>query len=259
MLLFIPCLLAGEIAALPGLDPLQPAPGARGERVVGWDQVGLAPAGPESAAFGPGRLAIGPDGAWAVWDVVNHRVIGSFGEWGAAGVDGLAFAPDGDLLVLQGRALLRVDGAQVASVAVPGLVPPGAELEVWGGVAMGVDALGNGHPVAMVDAGGLGPASGPSLVAPDPTVIVRGGDVLLDGAVVARGALAARRVGDCAVVERGARGAVTGRALVCPGGRWELPVDGLYRPVGWIAADGLGGHAWLDPRADGLHLVRVSR
>lgn len=259
MLLFAPWLFAGEPAPSASFEPLQPAPGSSSELVLGWDRVGHHPGGPESAAFGPGWLAIGPGGAWAVWDVVNLRVVGSFGSVVAPSVDGIAFAPDGDLLLLQGRTLWRWDGDRAESIRVPGLVPPGSGLEVWGGVAMGVDVLGNGHPIAMVDAGALGAVSGPSLVEADPSVVLRSGVVWIDEEPVARGALAARRIGECALVEYGQRGAVSGRALVCADARWELPTGGAYRPTGWIAADGAGGYAWLDPRADGLHLVRVSR
>lgn len=259
-------LLSATFASEPGASlPSLPAgpPGVAVEVVVPWSVAGLVPAGPEQPAFGPDRLAIGPDGAWAAMSVPRARVIGSFGELPVAGADALAFTEDGDLLVLAGRRLTRYavspgSAAPVAGVDLPGLVPPGVGLSVEGEEVVGVDVFGNLHPVARaVAGGGLAPPEDAAL-RPGPAVRrTAAGEVTRDGEPVARGALAARPVGACVLVERGVRGAVTARELVCAGRVWALPLDGVYRPFAGVAAweDVV---AWLDPRADGLHVTRVS-
>ncbi len=256
-------LLSLCLAAEPGVSfpPLPTGrPGVPVELVLSWTDVRFRPAGPESAAYGPDMLAIGPDGAWAVVDAGGRRLLGSFGVLLIGAVDGVAFAADGDLLVQSHGVVLRyADGVEVGKVSVPPLVPGGARLLSEGEDVYARDVFGNDHPVARAPTvGGLEPALARGF-APGPVVRrSERGVVTRDGEVVVSGALAARPVGACTLVEYGVRGAVSARELRCDDGAYDLPVDGLYRPYAGVAASG-ADVAWLDPRADGLHLVRVSR
>ncbi len=259
MLLLLAVVHAAETGtSLPTLP--SGVPGVPVEVVVPWSVARFVPVGEESPAYGPDRLAIGPGGAWAVLDAGRRTVLGSFGTLRIGAVEGVAFAVDGDLLVSTHGVVVRYRaGVEVGKVAIPPLVPGGAALQAEGEDVYARDVFGNDHPIARAPAAGGFEPSVARGFAPGP-VLRRSatGVVTLDGRTLATGALAGRPVGACAVVEFGARGAVTGRELRCADARWDLPLDGRYRPYAGVAAWG-ADVAWLDPREDGLHVVRVSR
>lgn len=234
-----------------------------------WSEVGLRPAEMESPAIGPDHLALGAWGAWAVWDTVNHRIVSSVGI-GAdqartltlPAVDDLAFSDAGAILVLVERELMLLPGPltiTIDSIPLPDLVPTGVSLAVEEGVAVGIDAFGNRHPIAQVHDLSLSAYVGPKLLPPPYAVRVDKGVVYRDLAPVASEALAATLVGDCVLVERGKRGSVTDRAVLCNGVEHPLPPPGVYRPVDAIGVGPEGAIGWLDPQPDGLHIVRATR
>jgi hypothetical protein len=264
-------------ASLAGAPSTLGAPGAgapasgedRVELVLPWGSVGLSPALPEQAAFGPDLLALGPDGAWAVWDPVHAEVHGSFGRLSLPAATGLAFTAEGDLLVLHdgARELRRFRGLnEQARGRIDDLCPIGGELVVAGDEALVVDAFGNAHPAATLPSGGLGPARRPLLRPPAHRATLRQGRLALDGQPLNLGAdvVAVRVLGDHLLVEHGARGAVTHRGLyplrpiASPAAELRLPgPSAVYAPAAAIAVGPDGEVGWLDPQPDGLHIVRV--
>lgn len=266
-------LLPLAAATEPALGSLGIDPGATVPGVVrlSWSELGFSPAAPEQAAYGPDHLAVGPDGAWALWDAVTLTVVGSGGTFPLPGATDLAFTADGDLLVLdtRRRSLGRYapDGRQLATTPFPGLVPTSVTLELAGGVAWGVDGLGNAHPIAEL-AHGLGSTSAAALRRPAHQVVRQGDAVLVDGAVVARapGLVSGRVIGgadgadgwllvevrDGNVVSRAAVSLASGAAVALPGeGR-------LYRPVDDLAVGPDGRLWWLDPTDAALTLRAVA-
>lgn len=260
--------LAAEPVVVVGTsDPDAPGP-IRSEVVLEWDVVGLRDAQPESPAIGPDHLALGPDGVAAVYDPLGKRIFVVGGSaFRVPGADGLAFTARGVLLVLDDSArrlrAYRADGALLDEEALPGVVPPGGALRVEGTVVTSVDVFGNGHPLATVsDNGALTRPSAPSLVPPARRVVRSGSSVVVDGRTVATftGRGGARLVGDWLLVEAVDDGAVTRRAIPLDGGdAVELPAAGrLYAPAQDVAVAPDGDLAWIDPRVDGLWLVRVT-
>lgn len=261
--------LAAEpvVVAVGTSDPDAPGP-IRSEVVLAWGVVGLRDAEPESPAIGPDNLAVGPDGVAAVYDPLGRRVLVVGGAaFRVPGADGLAFTARGVLLVLDDAArtlrAYRADGALIDEEPLPGVVPPGGALRVEGTVVTSVDVFGNGHPLATVsDNGGLTRPSAPSLVPPPRRVVRSGASVLVDGRPVATfgGRGGARLLGDWLLVEAVADGAVSRRAIPLEGGEpVELPAAGrLYAPAQDVAVAPDGDLAWIDPRVDGLWLVRVT-
>ncbi|MFN7143623.1 MAG: hypothetical protein ACK4YP_07610 [Myxococcota bacterium] len=259
--------LAGEPVVVGGPEPIAPAL-QRSEIVLAWGEVGLRPAVPESPAIGPDRLAVGPDGRSAVYDPLGKRVLVVGGaSIPVPAADGLAFTAAGILLVMDDRARLlrayRDTGAFVAELPFPGVVPPGGTLAVDGASVLSVDVFGNGHPLATVStSGALQAPSGPALVPAARKVVRNGTSLVVDGRAVAtvEGRAGGRLVGDWLIVEAMDDGAVTRAAIPLDGGSpVSLPVRGrLYAPAQDVAVGPDGDLAWLDPRADGLHLVRVS-
>ncbi len=241
----------------------------RVETVLPWGSVGLSPALPEQAAFGPDQLALGPDGAWALWDPVRAEVHGSFGRLSLPAVTGLAFTVEGDLLVLHDgvRELRRFRGlTEQARGRIDDLCPIGGTLVVVGDEALVIDAFGNAHPAATLTLGGLGPARRPLLRPPAHRATLRQGRLDVDGRALDLGAdvVAARVLGDHLLIEHGARGAVTHRGLyplrptASPAAELRLPgPSAVYAPAAAIAVGPDGEVGWLDPQPDGLHIVRV--
>jgi hypothetical protein len=264
----VPLSLAGEPVGVPGPDVS--APGAlRDEVVLAWSTVGFAPAAPESPAIGPSLLALGPDGRAAVYDPLGRRVIvvgaGAFPVGAAAD---LAFTSAGVLLVMDdaGRSLraYAVGGKLLGERAFPGIVPPGGSLGLDGDIACSIDPFGNCHPLAEVSSdGALGAAAGPGLRPPERRVVNQGGALLVDGHRVATlpGRGGGRILGDWLLVETMDEGTATRRAVPLDGGATvALPVRGrLYAPARDVAVSPDGDLGWIDPRTDGLHLVRVAR
>lgn len=267
-----PLALAAEPVLVGGPNPGGPAPSTV-EIVLSWAEVGLRPAVPESPAIGPDLLALGPEGAAAVYDPLGRRVVVVGGRaFPVAGADGLAFTAAGVLLVMDGTArTLRAydtDGALLDEQAFPGLVPPGGTLSVTGGAfdtsaVLSVDAFGNGHPLAAVSAAGaLSAPTGAALVPPTRRVVRTGTSLLVDGARVATldGRGGGRLFGDWLLVEAMNDGAVSRTAIPLDGGAAvTLPVRGrVYAPSQDVAVGPDGSLGFLDPRADGLYVVRVA-
>ncbi len=259
--------LATEPIVIGESDPDAPSL-QRTEVVLSWSEVGLRPAAPESPAIGPDHFAVGPRGVSAVYDSLHKRVVVLGGaSFPVAASDGLAFTAAGVLLVLDDRSrTLRAygtNGALLDSSAYPGVVPPGGWLRVEGAVVASVDVFGNGHPLATVSANGaLTAPTAPGLVPAARRVTRSGSALVVDGRTVAlvEGRGGARLLGDWLVVEAMDDGAVTRSAIPLDGGETvSLPVRGrLYAPAQDIAVGPEGDLAWIDPRADGLHLVRVA-
>ncbi len=259
--------LATEPIVVGPADPEAPAL-QRSEVVLSWDEVGLRPAVPESPAIGPDRLALGPDGVSAIYDPLGKRVILVGGSsFAVPAADGLAFTTSGVLLVLDDRArtlrAYRQDGGLVDEQALPGVVPPGGALRVEGAVVTSVDLFGNGHPLATVStAGVLTSPQRPTLVPAARRVVRTGGSFVVDGRTVAtiEGRGGARLLGDWLLVEAVGDGAVMRAAIPLEGGDTvSLPTRGrLYAPAQDVAVGPDGDLAWIDPRADGLHVVRVA-
>jgi hypothetical protein len=265
-----PWLFGAALAAEPLVEVPDPrAPGGlRAEVVLTWSEVGLAPARVESPAIGPDRVAAGPGDLVAVHDPVGGRVVvPGVGAVAVQGVDGLAFTASGVLLVMDDRARrLRsfdIEGALLDDQPFPGVVAGGGVLVVDGELVLSVDVFGNGHPLAFVGAtGALTPPAEPALVPPARRVVRQGAMILVDGRAVAsvgaRGG--ARLLGDWLLVESLDAGVVTRRAIPLEGGdAVELPArERIYAPAQDVSVGPDGDLAWIDPRADGLHLVRVS-
>lgn len=236
--------------------------------VLPWSSVGFRAAAPESAPVGPDLVALGPDGAWAVWDPVRHVVLGAGFSLAVPHADSLAYTEEGDLLVLDdgARTLARYTlpaGALAARVPLSGLSPVGATLDREGELAVGRDVFGNLHPLADLSAGGLDAATGPHLLPPAHQARLQAGRVTVDGAALGPvAAVGARVVGDWVVIEGGARGAVTTRTAISlvTGREVGLPAraGARYRPSVDVAAGPDGDLVYLEPAADGLHLIRVS-
>lgn len=271
---FVLCLLpAARAAELPGggvTVPRPDLPALEAEVVLPWSVVRLRPAAPEAPAVGPELLAVGSDGQWAVWDPVARVVLGAGFSVAVPHADGLVYTEDGDLLVLDdgARTLARyavVGGAaaSLARVAIPGLSPVGATLEIEDNLAVGRDVFGNLHPLADLAGGGLDPAAGSQLLPAAHRARVEAGRLSVDGVEIGvSGVVGARTVGEWVVVESGARGAITRRTAVSlvTGRQVALPirVGAPYRPVADVSVGPDGALAFLDPKTDGLHIVRVS-
>jgi len=201
-----------------------------------YSDLAFLPATEERPALGSGRLALGPDGAWAVYDPVRRRIVSDTGGVAHGAVDDLLYATDGTLVVLDETR--------------PGLVPSGSFLAEWDGEVVAVDPFGNGHPMD----------GSARLLKPPHTLDVAEGVVRRDGVVVFRGEgrVAARALGEWVLVDT----LVDGRAsrLALHGDtRVSLPVAGRrYVPEDDVALAPDGGLGWLDPREDGVHLVVVA-
>lgn len=271
-------LLAFAIAAEPGSLPgvYAPAPQLDVDLLVPWSTVGFSPAAPESVAFGPDHLALGPDGRWALWDPVRHVILVDGEAWPRASgapavlarVDGLAFASNGDLVILDAsaRILTRWDGTSRWTLPMDRLCPKDVRLVIDGELAAGIDAFGNVRPLADLSAG-LNPAEGPKLLAPEYVARVSNGVVEIDSPGAQQtvidapaDSLAARIVGDWVLVEAGQPGKLRERVLISleTGRSVGLPLDGRYRPASGVTAGPDGTVGFLNPAADGLHIVRVS-
>lgn len=260
--------LAAEPVLVGGPDPVGPAPITL-DVVLSWTEVGLRPAAPESPAIGPDLLALGPDETAAVYDPVRRQVVVVGGpRFAVPRADGLAYTSAGVLLVMDGsaRTLRTYDtsGTLVDEQAFPGIVPGGGSLALDEPLVLAIDPFGNGHPLALVTmSGALSPPQGASLVPPARRVVRSGSSLLVDGETIATftGRGGGRLLGDWLVVEAMNDGAVSRMAISLEGRvTVSLPVRGrVYTPTQDVAVAPDGGIGWLDPRTDGLHLVRVSR
>lgn len=243
---------------------------------------GFSPMAPESPAFGPDLLAIGPEGAVALWDPVRFAVFGVVGPDVFAlpldHADSLAWTTAGDLLVLDesSRTLTRwgltpfgaapggpgrASASQVAAIAMDRLCPVGVRLAISGDLAFGIDAFGNAHPLADLVAG-LAPPSGPRLWPPSHVVRLHGGELSVDGVRVNApiDALGGRLLGDWVLVEAGQRGAVRQRLAISliTGRQVELPLGGRYRPAKGVNVGLDGALGYLDTAGASLVVVQVA-
>jgi hypothetical protein len=263
----VPLTFAGEPVVVGSPDPRAPS-GLRGEVVLPWSVVGLEPKATDAPAIGPDFLTLGPDGLAAVYDPLGKRVIVvGEGAFPVPAATDLAFTDDGVLLVLDDSARsLRaydIDGALLGERPFPAIVPAGGSLGIDGVTACSVDVFGNCHALATLAPGGaLDVVHGPSLRAPARQLVRDGATLRVDGKAVVtlpvRGG--GRLLGDWLLVETMDDGTASRRALPVDGGAAvTLPVRGrVYTPQRDVAVGPDGDLGWLDPRADGLHLVRVS-
>ncbi len=273
----------GPLEIGPGVsDPGTIGDGRRTEIVLSWASVGFAPAVPESPAIGPDLLALGPNGLAAVYDPLGKRVIVVGGAtFAVPAADDLAFTAGATLLVLNDRArTLRAytpAGDLLGERALPGLVPPGGFLGLDGETVCSVDVFGGCHPLAVVRGDPLavvrgdplGAPSGPALRPAARRMEKQGDALLVDGerVVTGIGRGGGRLLGDWLIVETMDEGTVTRSAVPVSRGRAApvvedaipLPVRGrLYAPARDVSVAPDGSLGWIDPRADGLHLVRVA-
>ncbi|NOY26020.1 MAG: hypothetical protein GXP62_09130 [Oligoflexia bacterium] len=277
-------LFASILASLIGVGLLGPAAAATTSRsVLPWSQLSLEPAAPDAAARGPELLTAGHLGMLAVCDPVSHEVdlIDASGAGGdrvssrlAVGLCGdIAFALTGDLVILDNAtrrlSLVGVDGQTLAQVTLPDLAPTGLHLAIENDQVLGLDLFGNAHPLASVEGASLQPARQTKLEdragailwdAASHSLHTDGLTLDLPQARVASG----QQVGDWLIVDIVVNDApalmVRRQAWHVPTGQVvDLPVQGrLYAPHQDAAQDDQGRLVVLDPRADGLGLLRVS-
>lgn len=240
---------------------------------------GFSPAALESPAFGPDLLAVGPNGAIALWDPVRRTVFGVSAAqafvFPVDHADSLAWTTSGDLVVLDesARVLTRwaplptaAGASHVARLAMDRLCPVGVRLAVWGDLAVGVDAFGNAHPLADL-AAGLAPATGPRVLAPSHLVRVDAGELTVDGrridvasASLGAPALGARLLDDWLLIEAGERGAVRARFVISlsTGRQVDLPLGGRYRPAVGVSVGPDGVLGYLNTASASLVVVQVA-
>lgn len=250
------------------------------EVILPWALVGLIPAAPEQPAIGPDRLAVSADGHVALYDPGSLKILVIQGEklvssFAVPRADGLVFAPDGDLVVLDSatRQLRRYSeaGSLEAQIALPALAPLDGTLMVWGEEAVLVDPFGNGHALSLLSGAGLDTRTG-AVFRPSPWHLWRSADpcctVRLDAASVRVEAIKAGArvfpagesrwlvvdavVADAPIqVERHFFQGTTELAEIDLSGR-------LYNPTQDVAAGANGQIVQLLPRADGLHLITLT-
>lgn len=264
------------VYALPLLTALARAAELQPEAVqdVPWADLGYLPGARSAAEARPELLAIGPDGAYAVWDPVNGRVLTDAGGFEASGVEALGVCTDGDVLVAHGATLSRRSptGATRDDLTLRSPLPAGTALIVQGDTVLRLSADGL-EPVALADVGGLRTWLGATGPVPAPTVrrLPRdsGGSTLqVDGRSVldTNGYASGRVLGDWLLVEErsvedvGESGSVGMRRTVvslATGNRTApMPTKNwLYRPGHTIGPD--GSLAWLAPTANGLQIWRL--
>lgn len=238
-----------------------------------WADVGFAPAQGASPAFGPDRLAAGPDGMAAVYDTVGQRVIvlsdlAIAATVPAERVTDVALTADGDLVVLRDRTVSLIDlrGTVFDQLEAPDVVGPHSALRVDGDTIWATDVFGQWHRIGRVNVRDLGPAEASTrskttlevaVDAPSGTVVVDGAPYKVPKVVSA----------EARAVEQGARRWIVLDASTASGPHrtaWidgrsaPLPVSGVYAPADALAVD-LDGRLWaISPQSDGLHVLRVS-
>ncbi len=241
---------------------------------IPWTELGMQPAAAEATARGPELLHTGAGGRLALYDTVRREVALLEGDqvtlaFPVRHASDLALV-DGGVLVLDHSAreveLWSLDGALRSVRSLPDLVPTSVGLAVVGDQVHGRDVFGNGHPVATVGGGDLGPSRDVGLQA-------LGAEVFWDGETMSTSGLrlhlpqsikaSGQRFGDWLVVDVVVSDSpieVTRTAWhVSSGQSVDLPVEGrLYAPRGDVAATPEGDLVVIVPRDAGLEILRVS-
>lgn len=257
-----------------------------GPASIPWSDLVLVAAMPESPALGPDLLAAGPEGQIALWNPAAAQIHvypsldavragDAASSFAVPAADALAWTDAGVLVLDDGRRrldLYATTGQLVDSVTLPGLVPPGCQLDVDGDVVRAVDLFSNRRGIATISSSGLAPAPGGALQGPSLVVrwdqesrVLTAGDreLTLPHALKASGRIQSSGadrwliieavVGDSPVrVSRQALSLRTGKVV-------DLPVTGrLYAPGSDLSVDGRGHLVWMAPMADGLHVGEVT-
>jgi len=224
-------------------------------------------------------LTAGPDDRLALYNPIDARVLLLDGDHqitaliDSAGVGSMAWDSAGRLLLYaphRRQLILHApDGRLLDVIALPDIIPAGGTVVVSAADAFVVDVFSNLHRAARISDDTLLPPSGPTLVedggrvrwdAAATTLTVDGIDWPLPEAIKASGRLVGN---DWLLIDQVVAGspivATRTAALRETGERLHLPVDSrLYVPRADVAADADGRLLYLDPREDGLYIVRVT-
>ena len=239
-----------------------------------WADFGYTPNTRETADQRPEILAIGQNGAFAIWDPIQGRVITTTGAFSVTNVDALGLCADGDVLVAYRDTLSRrgTSGELRGELTLRATLPTGAALVMDGETVMRLSVEGS-EAVAIAASEGLKLWMGESRATVAPTVkrLARnsGGSTLqVNGRDVldTNGYASGRVLGDWLLVEErsvedvGAVGLLgVRRTLVnLSTGNRTAPITTqgwLYRPGLTLGPD--GSIAWLAPTAEGLEIWRV--
>ncbi len=257
-----------------------------GSASIPWSDLLLVAAMPESPALGPDLLAAGPEGQIALWNPATAQVhvypsldavraSDAASSFAVPAADALAWTDAGILVLDDGRRRLDLyasTGQLVDSVMLPGLVPPGCQLDVDGDVVRAVDVFSNSRGIANVSSSGFAPAPGLALQGPSLVVrwdqesrVLTAGDreLRLPHALKASGRIQSRGAHRWLVIEAVVSDSpirVSRQALSLRTGKVvNLPVAGrLYAPGSDLSVDGHGHLVWMAPMADGLHMGEVT-
>lgn len=243
-----------------------------------YAEVGFDAGAVDEDARGGQLLTAGPSDRLALYNPVDGAVVlldgdGTIrGGFDALGISSMAWDSAGRLVTYAAHrrtlSLHSPDGVLLDEAGLPDIVPPGGTIAIAAADVFVVDVFGNLHRAAAITDGTLQPPSGPTLVqgagrirwdGAAHTMTVDGIAWPLPGAIKASGHLVSDDwlLLDAVVTESPIT--VTRTAILRETGEsLELPVSSrLYVPDGDTAAQA-GDLLYLDPRADGLYLVRVT-
>ena len=248
------------------------------ETLLPYSVVGFEPGGVDAPSRGGELLTAGSRGQLALYNPVSAEVILLDGDHlvtatiDAVGVGSMAWDEHDRLLLYAPHrrelSLHGPDGVQLDVAELPDIVPPGGRVVIAAAEVFIVDVFGSRHRAARLD-DGLLPPEGRTLVpgagrvrweSEQRLLTVDGVHWPLPDAIKASG----RLVGEDwllidQVLTESPIVATRAVALRETGERHSLPVDGRrYVPRGDVALDEVGRLLYLDPRIDGLYLIRVS-
>jgi hypothetical protein len=243
-----------------------------------YSVVGFDPGAVDSPPRGGELLSVGPRGKLALYNPVSSAVIVLDRDHhvtaivDAIGVGSIAWIDDGRLLLYAPHrrelTLHGPDGALLDIAGLPDIVPPGGRVSVSAAEVFIVDVFGSRHRAARI-AEGLLPPEGRTLVpgadrirweAEHGRLTVDGVHWPLPDAIKA----SARLIGsDWLLIDQvvGESPIVATRTAVLreTGEHHSLPVEGRqYVPRVDVVSDEAGELIYLDPRVDGLYLIRVT-